>query len=279
MKLVSHIARREEEAMLQSEPVVCEYLMTPFGPKLLDEMIISTEHQCEYCLGKKHYTPLFNPAISMQKMWLCANTDCLTYSEKKVNQATTTPVMSRKALEWPLFCEINHLGDEHHSTKFELVNQTSQKLAYLLKFGSNPRGLILMQGDPGTGKSYAAIAVCELYTRTSPSCYYYSHRRMLECWTDSYSSNSVTKFSNSLKCCNLLVIDDFGLAEPSTKFMGFFMDLIDSRLQWTDKGTIITTNLDVEELSVICGQALIDRINTGQLFQFEGSTRRKQTLL
>jgi DNA replication protein DnaC len=70
------------------------------------------------------------------------------------------------------------------------------------------------------------------------------------------------------------VIDDFGTAEMSPGFMSFFMDLINTRMQWSNRGTIITTNLNDTKFSEYCGEALADRINTGQLFEFKGKSKR-----
>jgi DNA replication protein DnaC len=75
-----------------------------------------------------------------------------------------------------------------------------------------------------------------------------------------------------------LIVDDFGTNEPSDKFMGFFMDLINSRMQWEKRGTVITTNLDEKKLGQFCGDALSDRLNTGTLLIFEGKTRRREII-
>ncbi len=91
--------------------------------------------------------------------------------------------------------------------------------------------------------------------------------------------NKPPVFLSSLKTCKLLVIDDFGTGDIPENFMTFFMDLINTRTQWTDRGTIITTNLDNKTLGIKCGEALANRLTTGQQFKFEGASRRNKVIL
>jgi DNA replication protein DnaC len=185
----------------------------------------------------------------------------------------------KRALEWPLFCEISGIGDLHYGVKFENIQQSAGKVDYLLKFAAKPYGIIFMQGEPGTGKTFASMAVCELFTRKNTSCIFTTQKQMLNNWLDTFKSDRVSNYIERVSNCNLLVLDDFGVGDVSPGFMSFFMDLINTRMQWSDRGTIITTNLDAKTFAVFCGEALSDRINTGQQFVFKGKTRRTQTVL
>jgi hypothetical protein len=185
---------------------------------------------------------------------------------------------SLRCIEWPLFCEINGIGDLHHDVRFENVQQSRGKLDYMIKFSSNPFGVLLMQGNPGTGKTYAAMAICEYYTRKSNLCIFTTQKRMANHWIISLS-DPVNNYCDSLNNTRLLVIDDFGTGEPNPKFLEFFMELINNRLQWSNRGTVITSNLKDTEFIKFCGHALSDRLFTGQKFVFEGESRRKKTIL
>jgi DNA replication protein DnaC len=94
-------------------------------------------------------------------------------------------------------------------------------------------------------------------------------------WLNSFACGLAFPYVPSLKSCNLLIIDDFGTAEMSKDFLAFFMELIDYRMQWKKRGTVITTNLNDDKLIEFCGEPMCDRFNTGQTFIFEGKTRRK----
>lgn len=174
---------------------------------------------------------------------------------------------------------MNGIGDVYHDVCFESIDQSKGKIDYLRKFCANPMGgIIVMYGPPGTGKTYASMAACELFTRSKISAKFFTHKTLASQWMQSFRDNNHQLLVSKLERVELLVIDDFGTSEPSEKFMAFMMDLINARIQWKDRGTIISTNLVPDKLSEFCGHALSDRLRTGQKFQFEGNSRRSKVL-
>jgi len=279
MKTLSSVCEETLTSLEQEKFILCDYVMTPQGACLMSQPILSTDYSCGYCDGKKCYCPYLDPSISDKRVWLCSNTLCEVYKKKSNLQATTPLAAPRRAIEWPKFCEISGIGDIHYGIKFDDIQQSPGKVDYLLKFVAKPFGIIFMQGDPGTGKTFASMAVCELYTRKNTSCIFTTQKQMLNNWLDAFKSERFSNYNERVTNCNLLVVDDFGVGDVSPGFMSFFMDLINTRMQWSDRGTIITTNLDPKTFALFCGEALSDRINTGQQFVFKGKTRRKQTVL
>lgn len=279
MKTLSALCEDTLKSLDSEKIILCDYVMTPDGACLMEQPILSSEHTCGYCSGKSCYCPYLDPKLSDKRVWLCANHLCDVYTKRSTFIATTPQVTRKRAREWPEFCEISGIGDIHHGVKFEDIQQSPGKVDYLLKFANKPFGVIFMQGDPGTGKTFASMAVCELYTRNNTSCIFTTQKQMLNNWLDTFKSERVSNYIERVTTCCLLVVDDFGVGDVSPGFMSFFMDLINTRTQWTDRGTIITTNLDAKTFALFCGEALSDRINTGQQFVFKGKTRRKQTVL
>lgn len=276
MKTLSSICNSTLDEMKgEQKVVICDYVMTPHGTHLMNAPIMSTEYECGFCNGQLHYTPLVDPKTSDKRVWLCANVDCDVYKKKSHVASTSTPPMLRRALEWPEFCEKNGIGDLHYDVKFEKIEQSAGKIDYLLKFANKPFGIIFMQGTPGSGKTYASMGVCELFTRRNSSARFITQTKMQDQWMmpEKYS------FVSQMECVNLLVVDDFGTGDVPPGFMKFFLDLINTRMQWSDRGTIITTNLNDKDFSDYCGGALNDRIKTGQLFEFKEKSRRKKTVL
>ncbi len=259
------------------KPISCTHIMAPSGPLKLETSVLATEYRCSYCNGIEHHCPFVDPSISNERAWLCDNGDCDVYTKILRLPTTIIQPIKRFGLQWPLFCEINGIGDEHHSVKFDSVHQSKGKIDYLTRFCEKPKGIIVMEGEKGTGKTFAAMAACELFTRTNSSCIFTTHQKMAMDWLDTFREKN--RYIQSIINCNLLVIDDLGTGEIPPKFMIFFMDLIDKRMQWTDRGTIITTNLNEKELAVLCKESLFDRLNTGQQFKFQGKSRRKQNVL
>ena len=123
------------------------------------------------------------------------------------------------------------------------------------------------------------MGACELFTRTNFSCIFTRQVNLLDEFLIP-SAISGSNILNQVLYTKLLVIDEFGKSKKvNDKFLEYIMGVIDTRIQWSDRGTIITTNLNDEELSQYCGNSLRDRINTGQKFVFKEKTRRKPITL
>lgn len=277
MKLLSQLAR--DSIPTQEEPKLIDAIQDTFHLKYLEAPIMSTEAKCPICGGNVGQMCLIDPSVSGKRMWFCVESDCMALIKRSTSNSTQIMPKTKRSIEWPLFCELNDLGDIYHDVSFEKVQQSSSKIECLLKFCRTPKGIILMQGTPGAGKTYAALGVCELFTRTNDYCLFYTGNRLIKDWVLLSKTEKASQFRDRIMGCNLLVIDDLATGEPTDKFMEFFMEIINVRTQWSNRGTIITTNLNDHDFSRICGKALADRIGTGQKFEFKDKSRRTQTIL
>ena len=242
------------------------FYMSNSGYKSIDPPVRASEFSCPFCDEKDFWLYRMNKD---SVAWVCGRvcSGSRLPSSSTLNQVTA-PL--KRSIEWPLFCEMNGLGDLLHEVKFEKIEQEKKKVDHLLKFAVKPSGIVLMQGPTGPGKTYAALGVCEYFTRKNSYVVFCTQKNLHTKWAEKDH-----EYLHKVYNCNLLVIDDFGTGEISNAFMVFFMDLIDSRLQWSDRGTIITTNLDDQMFLHFCGEALTDRINTGQKFVFKDKSKRK----
>jgi IstB-like ATP binding protein len=277
MKIAGNIGRQ----MVKKEdvPKLVHFIAVVGGWKKLKEPKMSNELKCLLCGEQSCFTPLVEPTQGDERVWLCGNLSCGLYNKANMPQATTIEPTQKRAVLWQIWCQINEVGDVNHDVTFEGIEQSAGKIEYLKKFVVNPSGIILMEGEPGTGKTFCSLATCEYLTRTETSVIFMTQKQMMDKWLATFKEEKPSNFVNKVKECTLLVIDDFGTSEPSPGFMTFFMDVINTRLQWKKRGTIVTTNLNAEKFNQYCGEALADRILTGQKFIFEGNTRRiKQPL-
>ena len=280
MKKLSDLCKNVEKSLESEKPIICQYVTEPHGLKRFEVPVLSSEKTCDWCRSVRFYTPFVDPAINGERTWLCANIDCAVYERTKFFSATPIPLPLKRAIVWASFCEINHVGNLYHNLKFEDLNQDPKKVAYMLKFGGSPQNILLMRGPPGTGKTFASLAVCELYTRRNTNCIFTTQKRMANNWLETFKkSETYNNYNERVTTTGLLVIDDFGTAEIPPGFMSFLMDLINSRMQWNNRGTIITTNLSIDSFNLFCGDALADRVMTGMIFAYEGKTKRKQNIL
>jgi len=275
MKTLSTIAKKQFLSE-ENEGKIVELMAVLGGYRKLEEPTLSTEICCSICSGTEHGAPYYDPPTDNRRVWICHNGLCGSNNRFSSHRATTTPPTQKEAILWPLFCETNGIGDIHHKVKFDNLQQDASKIDCLRKFCKHPNGLIVMYGDPGTGKTYSAMATCQLFTRKNPSAIFKTQRQLYEEWLD---QSKAMNWSSSLQNCNILVIDDFGTTETTPTFMAFLMELINRRTQWTDKGTILTTNLNADMLAKYCGEALSDRLKTAIYFNFTGKSRRKTTIL
>jgi len=264
----------------KSSPVVMVHEIAIVGGyHVLSVPVMSDTITCLVCGGSVCFCPVKEPAINpVYRVWICANSLCLTTDLKNISKATTIPPKSKQALLWASFCEINGIGDVHHDVKFESIEQSDKMIKAMRDFALHPFGIIYFQGGSGNGKTYAAMAICEFYTRNRSSCIFMTMRQMMSKWLDSSKEVLSGNFVNRMNSTELLVIDDFGTAEVPPGFMSFFLDVINTRLQWKNRGTIITTNLDDEKFSKISGEALADRVFTGTMFAFTKASKRKKTI-
>lgn len=262
-----------------SKNVLCHYVNSPFGIIKLIKPFMSKEKMCEYCEGKDHISIFLEPSKSNDYLWLCINPDCLAFKPISMPREYLPTMKTSRALEWAKFCEINELGDLCLDVIFEDIIQDAGKISYMKKFLFRPKGIILMRGDKGTGKTFSAMAMCEFFTRTSLSAKFMTQKQMLNKWMESLKDKELNTFQEKVKNVELLVIDDFGTSEGSPGFMSYFMDLINSRNQWSNRGTVITTNLDETQMADFCGEALSDRISTGQAFEYHSDISRRQKII
>lgn len=274
MKLMSNLVKTEADKLLNSDNKLVHFYVSAKGYIAIDPPVWAKDFACPFCGETSFVLYLVDKD---RRAWMCGRV-CAGSKMNSVVSATSPLLLPQRSILWPLFCEFNGIGDEHHDVKFENVQQSRGKVDYMLKFATAPRGIILMRGDPGTGKTYAAMAICEYFTRKSSFCIFTTQKQMSNNWLIAQGDH-MSNYVNGVMSAPLLVVDDFATGEPNPKFLEFFMDVINTRLQWKTRGSVITTNLDVKKFNAFCGEALSDRIMTGQIFCFEGKTRRKKTIL
>lgn len=274
MKLMSDLAKKQADGMTDRNNKLVHFFMSSKGYIAIDPPAWSSELECPFCGEKSFFLCMIDKE---RRAWGCGRV-CAGSKLPSEAQGMSTPPKAQRSILWPSFCELNGIGDEHYDVRFENVQQSQGKIDYMLKFATAPRGIILMRGEPGTGKTYAAMAICEFFTRRSSNCIFTTQKQMSNNWLIAQGDH-MNNYINTVMATPLLVVDDFATGEPNPKFLEFFMDVINTRIQWKARGTVITTNLDVKKFSLFCGEALSDRIMTGQIFSFEGGTRRKKIIL
>lgn len=270
MKLMSEIASKE---LAFSNPRMVRYISALGGWRKLDKEFLSSELSCPICQGVDHFTIYAYDGLP-EKVWICGKLDCVTNTQVYGTGNPTTPLQAKRVKDWAVWCQENDIPDLDRLCKFESIHQDPACILKLKNFMSGPKPTLLMCGSPGTGKTYASLGICERFTAVDASCVFITQKQMEDKWLESVKNASITGFIPQVTNVKLLVIDDFGTGEMTSKFSKFLMDLISSRVRWRYRKTIISSNLNLEQIGEMCAEALFDRIRTGEIILFNGPSRR-----
>ena len=238
------------------------------------------EMRCPTCGCETGFGCLFNPMDrnDTRRVWICGNGECASRMKAKEKE----PEFLQRIVEWEDFCYVSDMPDGWLDCRFEKIEQSEGKIAYLRKFAECPRGEILMTGTNGTGKTYCATALCELYLRKRSSCRFCTFYKLMQMWEESQRGRDPTAAINwvrGLSEWELLVIDELGIADLSKGFTHFLFDVLNKRTNSNRCGTVFTSNLSPAEFDKIYGTAISDRLAKAILFVFQGKSRRKNLVL
>lgn len=172
-------------------------------------------------------------------------------------------------------------------------NQSDEIKNYVKNYASNPISFLLLAGENGTGKTFAA----ELIYKKRQDWYFDAIRE--QGWLkgnllmDHYQAFMIkqadlqTKFLiahdqgrigdliDLLKMTKLLIIDDLGTRAPSAAFGDMLYAIADYRYEnRRDCATVITTNLNSEDMRKQFGDAFVSRVASTKCFRFVGPDSR-----
>ena len=248
------------------EDVMCTIISALGENKVLETPQRSSDIVCPMCQSSE-FGATFMEAPG-KWMWFCSRPDCLNYN---ISQHSKNQTFEKKeGMDWLIFCETFELGDFHQSVRFEEIDQPAKNLMLFRKFVSKPSNILIFSGDSDSGKTYAALGMAELFTRSSKSCCFYTFETLCRMWQEekNFLFNRLTK-------TEFLILDDFGQRPPPDGFMTFIFDVINNRTSWSNKGTLITTNLSPDGIANYCGTALTNRFKAGTLLLFKSEGREK----
>ncbi len=170
--------------------------------------------------------------------------------------------------------------DYFNMEKFENCDQPIEIINALKEIEKTLTGFIVFSGKNGTGKSYAAKCVYNsLNPYKSPD-----HDHDIAILTTQAELNmtynkklseygQVFTYLDYIRKTKLFVLDDLGTRTPTDAFMDFIYSLVDYRYE-NKLATIITTNLNANDMRKNFSDAFVSRVASGKCFRFEGKDRR-----
>jgi DNA replication protein DnaC len=138
---------------------------------------------------------------------------------------------------------------------------------------------VLITGPTGIGKSWLACALAHQACREGYSALYLRLPRLLHDVALARGDGRYVKLMASLAKVDLLVIDDWGLAQISTDNHRDLLEILEDR--YATRATLVASQLEVEEWHDLIGDptfadAILDRlVHNAYRFKLKGESIRK----
>ena len=203
----------------------------------LDGLVMTKDMKCLRCNGVKGLSVLLDPAKGDERMWFCMNGDCL--------KADSVPPLEHVAKKregfWLPWLQANDLGDKKRDLSGD-VQQELELIKAMVRFARKPEGVLVFSGKPGVGKTYASLKVAYEYLLWKGDCLFFSAHRLRDVWLQAQREGNLGQLMERLRGYGLLIVDDVGQPDATAGFMAMLFELLDYRMQWSDRGTLLTTN-------------------------------------
>ena len=133
-----------------------------------------------------------------------------------------------------------------------------------------------LTGGVGTGKTALAMIVSKAAIDAGRSVAVYSCPRLLSVIRESIDSGGVLAFLDRIASVDLLHIDDLGAEHRTEWVLEQLYTIINTRYE-DERSTVITSNLEPEELSEQLGERIVSRLEgmCGEPLPFWGADARR----
>ncbi|PHM23281.1 ATP-binding protein [Xenorhabdus budapestensis] len=224
----------------------------------------------------KHIKPKFtNPEELMAWHREQAEIDSKRIAEEnRVNRLNR--IMGRSGIR-PL--HQNCTFDNYVATTPEQQKALVKAHHYAESFGNSFGGFIF-SGNPGTGKNHLAAAIGNYIIQNGKSILIATLPDLMMRVRETYQKDAKTNESalvDDLCAVDLLVLDDVGVQRNNLNEDLIIFQVVDRRLA-NKKPVGVLTNLDFEQLAVVLGERVIDRLRMGTptVINFNWQSYRRQ---
>lgn len=152
---------------------------------------------------------------------------------------------------------------------------------YVKDFSKDSGEGLIMAGPSGSGKSHLAVAIVKAIAETGKSAIFQSVPELLAKLRMTYDKNNEgekeDEILEQLAQCDLLVLDDIGAEKQSAWTEERLYLLIDRRYR-DKRATIVTTNLNYNEIEKLLGTRAMDRLlETCGIVKLTASSYRRRS--
>ena len=147
---------------------------------------------------------------------------------------------------------------------------------YAQNINKNSKSLLFF-GQTGLGKTHLSLAIASAALEKGLGVVYSPIQNLIQkLEKEHFSYNSDTPILDDVLECDLLILDDLGTEFSTAYSQALIYNIINSRIL-TSKPTIISTNLDVEEIALKYNNRVASRlIGSYDIKKFCGSDVRQQ---
>jgi hypothetical protein len=200
-------------------------------------------------------------------IWACVSGECVAKNAKKPSRAADVGVNLVKLSGMPqIYFGCAGEGWLHSPS-------LRSRLSEWLGVG---RGFLVLSGDCGCGKTFAACCLIAEWTRLKGvPARFYDMAVVKQLWYEEIRSTGLKTLSTKLSEAPLLVLDDLSAMDSSDGFQELIYLVINSRYN-NMLPTIITTNLNEHAFGEQMGNAISSRVfsKDGRFFEMRGRDMR-----
>ena len=141
------------------------------------------------------------------------------------------------------------VNDDFSKLEMKTERKTFEKKVMQIYLGKLKGGMFV-QGGSGSGKSYPLIVLCNHFVRSDKTCAFVDVKMFIESLknTFSYSKENYVKLMDTVKNCDVLVLDNLGEEKQSEWVRD---DVISTIIDYRNKNgtlTFITSSYTIDEL-------------------------------
>lgn len=175
--------------------------------------------------------------------------------------------------------DLSYYPDEKNSDGVNPRKRATAILAlckrFVNDFPAEVKSLLFM-GNTGLGKTHLSLAIVSELSKKGYGVVYGPAQNLFgSAEKEHFSYSGSTEKLDSLLECDLLVIDDLGTEFLSAYTTSLFYNIVNSRLL-TGRPTIISTNLNLDELEARYSPRIVSRFTEYEMKEFIGTDIRQQ---
>ncbi len=209
--------------------------------------------------------------------WWCTSPDCQRGNGQAAAQQRKE-LASRTLEQRPQsVLPVYGIREKHFTCTLDSFQGHPKVVSAARQYAANPDQSLLISGNCGSGKTHIAVAILrEMLKQGKRDLMFKSVPELMLDLRNSFEESSTTteeEIINQFSYYKTLVLDDLG-AEKFSEYAVQCLYLIIERRLNAGKTTIITTNMNIEEINDTLSSRIASRLSEYRVFKFTMSDYR-----